>query len=457
MMENYQRAASLLLQERVAETVRRLIVVAGPRQIGKTTAVHQVLRGRQQASYQFHAVDAPASTGYELPPDFSVDVGRSLMFRAGSDTPTQRDESWLIERWQAARNAARSWHHKSIEALLAGRPPSTHATEEETSPTPYVLVFDEIQHIPGWSSVVKGLWDQDRAQDLPMHVVVLGSAPLLMQRGLSESLMGRFELLEMTHWSYSEMRDCFGFTLDQYIYFGGYPGPAPLVIQGQELRWRNEVLHSLIEPNLVKDTLALARIEKPAVLRQLFEVGCSYSGQIVALTKLLVQLNDAGNTTTLTHYLKLLRAAGLLAGLEKYAAQMIRQRAAPPKLNVLNTAFVSVYCGKTFAQARNDPTFWGHLVESSVGAHLINTASDGLSVSYWRESPHEVDFVLQHGDRICALEVKSAPYKPSDLKGLRAFAEKHARLGVRTTVAGGDDLAIAEALTRTPGDWLLES
>ncbi len=455
-MENYQRAASLLLQERIAETVRRLIVVAGPRQIGKTTAVHQVLRGRQQASYQFHAVDTPTSTGTDLPTDFSVEIGPGLMFRAGSDTPTQRNESWLIERWQAARNAARSWHHQSIEALLAGRPPSTHATKEQTSPTPYVLVFDEIQHIPGWSSVVKGLWDQDRAQDLPMHVVVLGSAPLLMQRGLSESLMGRFELLEMTHWSYSEMRDCFGFTLDQYIYFGGYPGPAPLVVLGQELRWRNEVLHSLIEPNLVKDILALARIEKPAVLRQLFEVGCSYSGQIVALTKLLVQLNDAGNTTTLTHYLKLLRAAGLLAGLEKYAAQMIRQRAAPPKLNVLNTAFVSVYCGKTFAQARADHAFWGHLVESSIGAHLLNSAADGMSVAYWRESPYEVDFVLQHGDRICALEVKSAAHDQSARKGLRVFAEKHERLNIRTAVLGGDDFALADALTHAASHWLPE-
>lgn len=451
-MENYQRTASLQLQERMAETVRRLIVVAGPRQIGKTTAVHQVLRGRLQASYQFHAVDAPTSSANDLPTDFSTQAGSGLVFRSGNDTT--RDEKWLIERWQAARLAARAWYNQSMEALLAGKPPQAMAPD--TAPTPYALVFDEIQHIANWSGVVKGLWDQDRAQGLAIHVVVLGSAPLLMQRGLSESLMGRFELLEMTHWSYSEMRDCFGFTLDQYIYFGGYPGPAPLVIQGQELRWRNEVLHSLIEPNLVKDILALARIEKPAVLRQLFELGCSYSGQIVALTKLLVQLNDAGNTTTLTHYLMLLRAAGLLAGLEKYAAQVIRQRAAPPKLNVLNTAFVSVYCGKTFAQARADHALWGHLVESSIGAHLLNSAVDGMRVAYWRESPFEVDFVLQHGDRIAALEVKSAAHDQSARKGLRVFAEKHARLNIRTEVLGGDDFALADALTHPASHWLPE-
>ncbi|MFZ2392841.1 MAG: AAA family ATPase [Rhodoferax sp.] len=440
----------------MAETVRRLIVVAGPRQIGKTTAVHQVLRGRQQASYQFHAVDAPTPGANDLSTDFSIETAPDRLFRTGSDTATTRDEKWLIERWQTARQAARAWYNESMEALLAGKQPLAMVPDTAATPTPYALVFDEIQHIPNWSGVVKGLWDQDRAQGLAMHVVVLGSAPLLMQRGLSESLMGRFELLEMTHWSYSEMRDCFGFTLDQYIYFGGYPGPAPLVIQGQELRWRNEVLHSLIEPNLVKDILALARIEKPAVLRQLFELGCSYSGQIVALTKLLVQLNDAGNTTTLTHYLKLLRAAGLLAGLEKYAAQVIRQRAAPPKLNVLNTAFVSVYCGKTFAQARADHALWGHLVESSIGAHLLNSAADGMRVAYWRESPFEVDFVLQHGDRIAALEVKSAAHDQSARKGLRVFAEKHARLNIRTEVLGGDDFALADALTRPASHWLPE-
>jgi predicted AAA+ superfamily ATPase len=451
-MENYRRTASFQLQERMAEPVRRLIVVAGPRQIGKTTAVHQVLRDRQQASYQFHAVDAPTSIANDLPTDFSIATATDRLIGGGSDT--MRDEKWLIERWQEARQAARAWYNASTEALLAGKPPPAKA--QDTTLSPYALVFDEIQHIPNWSGVVKGLWDQDRAQDLAMHVVVLGSAPLLMQRGLSESLMGRFELLEMTHWSYSEMRDCFGFTLDQYIYFGGYPGPAPLVIQGQELRWCNEVLHSLIEPNLVKDILALARIEKPAVLRQLFELGCSYSGQIVALTKLLVQLNDAGNTTTLTHYLKLLRAAGLLAGLEKYAAQVIRQRAAPPKLNVLNTAFVSVYCGKTFSQARADHALWGHLVESSIGAHLLNSAANGMNVGYWRESPFEVDFVLQHGDRIAALEVKSAAHNQSARKGLRVFAEKHARLNIRTEVLGGDDFALADALTQPASHWLPE-
>jgi len=440
-METFQRNTTQQLKVRLQEPVRRIIVVSGPRQIGKTTAVGQTLRGRPASSFSFLAVDAPETDG-GASPDFNIGTATTRAF----DNSAPHDAAWLIANWQAARAAALAWY-------LQSQPMPTQQPEQRL---PFVLVFDEIQLIANWSSIVKGLWDQDRAHELPMHVVVLGSAPLLMQSHLSESLMGRFELLRMTHWSYSEMRDCFGFSLDQYVYFGGYPGPAPWVLQGNEHRWRDEVIHSLIEPNLVKDILALARIEKPAVLRQLFQLGCTYSGQIVALTKMLTQLNDAGNTTTLTHYLQLLRAAGLLAGLEKYAAQAIRQRAAAPKLNVLNTAFVSVYSGKTFSQARSDHGFWGHLVESSIGAHLLNTANDGMQVAYWRESPHEVDFVLHQGDHVAALEVKSATHDLSARKGLRAFSEKHTKQNVRTAVLGGDDFALAEALTLPAVHWLPE-
>lgn len=442
MEEKYLRPATRRLIQRIEEPVRRIIVIAGPRQIGKTTSVQQTLRERSPESFTFHAVDAP-----EVDIDHITDLIVSSAHPRHIRQSNVRDAAWLIEKWQAARLASAAWLSK--QSAIANESDGHQAK-------PYVLVFDEIQNISNWSSVVKGLWDQDRAQGTEMHVLVLGSAPLLVQSGLSESLMGRFELLEMTHWSYSEMSECFGFTLDQYLYFGGYPGPAHWVITGQEDRWRSEVLYSLIEPNLVKDVLALARIEKPAVLRQLFQLGCSYSGQIVALTKLLVQLTDAGNTTTLTHYLHLLRAAGLLAGLEKYAAQAIRQRAAPPKLNVLNTAFLTVYSGKNFAQARSDPHFWGHLVESSIGAHLLNTATQGLQIAYWRESPFEVDFVIHHGNRVVALEVKSGTHDLSARKGLRAFSDKHPSQEVRTVVLGGDDFAVAEALTHPASHWLQE-
>ncbi|MDO9434319.1 ATP-binding protein [Hydrogenophaga sp.] len=442
MNEKYWRPVTLEVMARLHEPVRRIVVVAGPRQIGKTTAIHQVLRERSGSSCAFYASDAP-----EPADERGVDYGSvERVTGLATGAASHHDRSWVTEKWHLARRAAVDWH---LEQLSLGN-------EATGLLLPYVLVFDEIQHVRDWSGVVKGLWDEDRAQGLPMHVVVLGSAPILMQRGLSESLMGRFEPIEMTHWSYSEMRDCFGFTLDQYLYFGGYPGPAHWVLEDQETRWHAEVLLSLVEPNLVKDILALKRIEKPAVLRQLFQLGCTYSGQVVSMTKLLAQLNDAGNTTTLTEYLHLLRVAGLLAGLEKYAAQAIRQRAAPPKLNVLNNAFLAVFSGRTFAQARADASFWGHLVESSIGAHLLNSAGHGVRVGYWRESPQEVDFVVYQGDRVGALEVKSVAYDMGARKGLRSFAERHQKMRVRTEVLGGDDFALADALSVPASHWLPE-
>ena len=144
---------------------------------------------------------------------------------------------------------------------------------------------------------------------------MLGSAPLLMQRGLTESLAGRFEIVHLPHWSYAEMQAAFGFTLEQYLYFGGYPGAAPLIADPP--RWRRYLLDSLIETTIARDVLLMTRVDKPALLRRLFELGCRYSGQVLSYTKMLGQLQDAGNTTTLAHYLELLAGAGMLTGLSK--------------------------------------------------------------------------------------------------------------------------------------------
>ena len=453
-MKEYERKATITLKKRLLEPVRSLIVVAGPRQIGKTTAVNQALAQSDKAlarlqgkdrmkAYHFHAVDSPE----ENTSDWSSLDSTSEVIPAPPILPSERDEKWLISKWQLARKAALQW--QQAQAITSGDKQLT----DQPSVIPFILVFDEIQNIPNWSSTAKGLWDQDRLKNIPMHVVVLGSAPLLMQQGISESLMGRYEMIQMTHWSYEEMRDSFGYTLNQYLYFGGYPGPAEIALENEE-RWRDIIRNSLIEPNLVKDILALAKIEKPAVLRQLFELGCTYSGQIVAMKKLLIQLEDVGNTTTLSHYLSLLKAAGLLAGLEKFAYQTIRQRASPPKLNALNTAFLSVYSGYSFAQAQENPIFWGHLVESSVGAHLINTAQDNIQINYWRESSLEVDFVLFDGKNTAALEVKSAKPRPDVRKGLRAFDNSHSNLKAKLHLAGGNEFLIAEALTKTAAEWL---
>lgn len=270
-----------------------------------------------------------------------------------------------------------------------------------------------------------------------------------MQKGLTESLAGRYESILMTHWSYPEMQDAFDFSLDEFLYFGGYPGSASLI--RDERRWRQYVRGALIHPNIEKDILQMTRVDKPALLKTLFELGCAYSGQIISYTKLQGQLQNAGNTVTLAHYLNLLSQAGLLTGLPKYAGQKHRQRASSPKLNALNTALISALAGYTFADARNDRSYWGRLVESAVGAHLFNTAVDDCNVQYWRESPDEVDFVLTNGRKLVAIEVKSgANFSPP--KGLSVFSGKFQE--ARELIVGEGGVPLAELLSRPAEDWL---
>jgi predicted AAA+ superfamily ATPase len=217
------------------------------------------------------------------------------------------------------------------------------------------------------------------------------------------------------------MKTAFGWTLDKYLFFGGYPGAAGLI--ADEDRWRRYILDAMIETTLSRDLLQLNRIDKPALLRQLFNLGCSYSGQILSYTKLVGQLQDAGNTTTLAHYLELLGAAGMLAGLNKYAGQRVRQRGSSPKLLALNTAFISAQSELSLARAADTPAYWGRLVESSVGAHLVNEGrSRGYEVFYWREGEKEVDYVIKKGAAISAIEVKSGREKGS-VAGLELFAQ----------------------------------
>ncbi len=247
--------------------------------------------------------------------------------------------------------------------------------------------MDETQKIPAWSEQIKRLWDQDTAAKLPLRVLILGSAPLLMQKDLTESLTGRFKMLRLTHWSSFEMNAAFGWDLDRYIFFGGYPGAADLV--EDEDRWKRYILDSMIETTLSRDLLQLNRVDKPALLRQLFSLGCSYSGRILSYTKIVGQLQDAGNTTTLAHYLELLDAAGMLTGLNKYAGQRIRQRGSSPKFVALNNAFIAAQSEYGFETARGTPACWGRLVESAVGAHIVNECrTRGLEVYYWREGSH---------------------------------------------------------------------
>ena len=319
------------------------------------------------------------------------------------------------------------------------------------SPQGFVLVLDEIQKIERWSEVIKGLWDADRASGCPLHVAILGSAPLLMQAGLTESLAGRFEPVHVTHWSYPEMADAFGFSLDEYVYFGGYPGAASL--SHDQERWAAYVRGALVEPNIERDVLSMTRVDKPALLKRLFEFGALYSGQILSFNKMLGQLQDAGNTTTLTRYLTLLSKAGLLTGLSKHTERPVSAKASIPKLNVLNTALMSAASGYSLEEARADRSFWGRLVESAVGAHLVNTATPSITVKYWRDGNHEVDFVLQRGPHTVGVEVKSGQ-SPASYRGLMEFER---RFQPRATVIVGDSGVPLHEFLSEPADYWFEA
>lgn len=392
----YIRPVYQTIYSRIKEPRRFIQVLYGPRQAGKTTIANQVC---DNLDYPTHYASADSAMSRGLP--------------------------WIDEQWAVGRLKARD---------------SGSA----------VLVLDEIQKIPGWSNVVKKLWDEDTRLGVQLRLLILGSSPLLMKRGMDESLAGRFEVVTVPHWSFSEMRDAFGWTLDQYVFFGGYPGAAPLIEDND--RWRAYITDSLIETSISRDILYMARVDKPALLRQLFHLGSEYSGQVLSYTKIMGQLQDSGNATTVAHYLTLLGGAWMLTGLQKYSGSKIRQRGSSPKLQVLNTALMSALSGKTFEQAKADAVYWGRLVESAVGAHLLNSVSgSGMEVYYWREGDREVDFVLSAKKRLAAIEVKSGRKKES-LPGMAEFDNKYHP--DRILLAGEHGIPVERFLLEPVKNWL---
>ena len=354
---------------RIKEPRKFIQVLMGPRQVGKTTMITQLIKEINTA-YQFESADAvPAS-----------------------------DSFWLTALWQNVRTKIQN---EGIKEFL--------------------LIIDEIQKIDNWSEIVKKLWDEDTKLNINIKVILLGSSRLLLQQGLTESLAGRFESTYISHWSLKEMQQAFGYTAQQYVWFGAYPGAASLI--NDEERWKNYVNNSLIETSISKDILMLTRVDKPALMKRLFELGCLYSGQILSYTKVQGQLQDAGNTTTLSHYLQLLDTAGLLAGIEKYAADVIRKRSSSPKFQVHNTALISAQRNETFGEIVANKQEWGRLVESAIGAHLINSAlANNFKVYYWRHRNDEVDFILERRGKVIGLEVKSN--QANSLSGLSAFQKQ---------------------------------
>ncbi|MFM1795227.1 MAG: hypothetical protein RL642_1612, partial [Bacteroidota bacterium] len=354
--------------KRIQEPRKFIQVILGPRQVGKTTLVNQLV---QKYASESLVVSADA-----------VGASNSL---------------WLEQQWETSR----------IKLKQSG------AKE-------FLLVVDEIQKINNWSETVKLLWDTDTKNNVSLKVVVLGSSRLLIQQGLTESLAGRFETTFMSHWSYSEMHEAFDWNENQFVWFGGYPGAATLI--SDEQRWKNYVKDSLIETSISKDILMLTRVDKPALMKRLFELSCHYSGQILSFNKMLGQLKDAGNTTTLSHYLSLLSTAGLVAGIEKYSNNVIRKKSSSPKFQVYNTALMSAQSNYSFTEAMGNPAIWGRLVESAVGAHLLNHAVSGdFALSYWREGDEEVDFVMDQ-KQLIGIEVKSGSVQKTS--GMASFKKK---------------------------------
>lgn len=391
----FKREAFQTLLSRLREPRRFIQVLAGPRQVGKTTLARQVMEAGGFSSHY-----------------------------ASADAPTLRDRTWIEQQWDLGRLRAREG-----DALL---------------------VLDEIQKIGDWSEVVKRLWDEDTASGTPLRVAILGSAPLLVRSGLTESLAGRFEVLPMTHWSFAEMRGAFGWDVERYIYFGGYPGAAGLT--GDRQRWSRYIVDSLIETTVSRDILLMTRIDKPALLRRLFQLACDYSGQVLSYQKMVGQLQDAGNTTTLAHYLDLLAGAGMVAGIQKFSGRRVRQRASSPKLQVLNTGLMTAQAPLSFEEARANREYWGRLVESAVGAHLHNSsAGTDVEITYWRDRGKEVDFILRSGKSVVALEVKSGRRKDS-LPGLAAFGTLHP--AARKLAVGDQGIPLEEFLL-TPAPRLM--
>ncbi len=425
-MVEFRRAQVDTLISRLAEQPGVLTAIFGPRQSGKTTAVRQALASVEQESW-YVSIEPQIEA---VKPSLSRESLPSSTGRTGSvvSVAPQANERQLIE----------SWEHCRQQALR--------------SPTGFVLVLDEIQRIDRWSSLVKKLWDEDRWNGCPLHVVLLGSAPILMQAGLTESLAGRFEPIRFPHWSFAEMSEAFNFSLDEFVYFGGYPGTAARITDGN--RWSDYVRSAFIAPTIERDVLSLVRVDKPELLKRLFELGARYSGQEMSYTKLLGYLQDAGNTTTLTRYLDLLSRVGMIAGLPKHANRPRSSKVPTPKLNVFNTALMSAVCGLSFGEARADRTHWGRLVESSVGAHLLNAASSRIEVKYWRDRNFEVDFVLERGSNLVGIEVKSGQ-SPVATRGLSEFQR---RFQPKNTIVVGDaGVPLHEFLSAPPDYWFDET
>lgn len=393
----FKRVQFKELSSRISEPRDKIQVISGPRQVGKSTVVKQVL---QETTIPHIFVSA--------------------------DNIEKTNTAWIGEMWATARA------HMKV----------SHIPE-------FLLVIDEVHKIDNWSEAVKKEWDEDTFNDLNIKVVILGSSRLLLKDGLTESLAGRYELIRMPHWSYTEMHEAFGLALNQYIYFGGYPGGVKYI--DDERRWQRYIKDSIAAPAIEHDVLHTKTIYKPMLMKQLFELGCAYSSEELSLNKMLGQLQDAGNVTTLSGYLTTLDESRLLCGLHKYAADEARKYNSVPKLMVYNTALLSALSGTNFNKAFTTPKLWGRWVESAIGSFLLNQADEyDYKLFYWRERDNEVDFIVEYNRQSIAIEVKTG--RRTTNNGLTVFHDKFHP--IHSIVVGSGGIPVEEFLTWNIGNLL---
>ena len=347
------------LEQRLQTHVPFIQVVLGPRQVGKTTAIKQI-------------IDSWA--------------GESIYETA--DLPSPPDVEWITTHWERAKRKISQ---------------------------PTLLVLDEVQKIERWSEVVKIHFDRDR-HERNLRIVLLGSASLALGRGLSESLAGRFEINHCYHWSFDECHTAFGWCLEQYLQFGGYPAPVQLISDVK--RWMSFMHLSIIEPVISLDILTSANIGNPGLFRQTLELALSNPARELSYQKFLGQLHDKGNTSTVKGYLDILEQAFILKQLRKYRPNSLSTRVSSPKIIPLCPALINTFSLPTKVL---DNTSWrGMVFESFIGAELLRRFRD---VYYWRDGRNEVDFIVETGGQLFGIEVKLE--RARNKKGMSSFLKKY--------------------------------
>ncbi len=379
------RACKALLLERLAESAPgRIQLLAGPRQVGKTTLLLEL---------------------HERLGEQSVYV------------PADSPEAALPGLWERVFGEAEE------TAKSIGRA---------------VVLLDEVHMLSKWAEHLKGATDRIRRRKIPIHVVATGSSALRLASGSRETLAGRFERITLTHWSASSLAEVFGFSskdaADQVVGMGSYPGA--IALRDDVRRWAAYIRDAIVEPAIGRDILALASVRKPALLRQVFGVAASSPAQIVSLQKIQGQLQDPGALETIAHYLNLLEEAFLVAPVSKYANRAVRRRSSPPKLVTLNNAILAVMDPQGIPTPDSDPERFGVWVENACLAFAWNA---GQHVSYWREEPQEIDGVLEGSWGKWAVEIKTKKLRLSDMRAVLEFTRRNPRFRPLVICRDGDE------------------